>query len=261
MRVTALLLFILIGSVPILGMAQATTSQGLYWGVSEGERFRYTYSDIWSYGETEVTTIEEIFVEIYTLPEIPDPLYSDLYYYYQLTRNSFIPYFMNETIAIDRVAIGISLFPLGNWSAVAEMVQSRYGITTSDGANSWSYSTNETVWLFPFGDYQRENHHEYSKTTGLLTHYTETLTNNTTSEIIHRRHVAMIQEWGSLLVIGGVGVGVFLLALFVMNRRRSDPELSPQLGLSDSQNKDQSQSNNSSNQSKDKLDVEENDII
>ncbi|MHA2063459.1 MAG: hypothetical protein ACXABY_03665, partial [Candidatus Thorarchaeota archaeon] len=131
----------------------------------------------------------------------------------------------------------------------------------SDGANSWSYSTNETVWLFPFGDYQRENHHEYSKTTGLLTHYTETLTNNTTSEIIHRRHVAMIQEWGSLLVIGGVGVGVFLLALFVMNRRRSDPELSPQLDLPDSQNIDQSQSNNSSNQSKDKLDVEENDII
>jgi hypothetical protein len=202
------------------GSVNAATSQGLYWGLGEGERIRYTYSDIWSYGDTEVTINEEIFVEILTLPEIPDPLYSDPYYYYDLTKTSFVPYFMNETLAIDRVYIGIGLFPLGNWSAVADLVQARYGVTTSDGANSWSYSTNETVWLFPFGDYQREDHHEYSKTTGLLTHYTQTLTNNTTSEIIHRRDVAMIQEWGFLLVIGGVGAGVFLVVLFVINRRR-----------------------------------------
>ena len=220
MRGLLFLLLLLIGSLPILGVAQEThTSQGLYWGVNEGDRFYYSFSDVWRYGDRVSKKIADIQIYIYELPEIPDPFNSSFYDYYQLARRNFVPLFMNDSEA-DSLEIGISMFPIGNWSIITQMCEFYTYRTTSERGNYWSYLMNDTVWPFPYGEYRQEGYYEYSKTTGLLTYHTFSLINVTSGEVIRQKVMARILQPVEVVLGGGAAISIVLIGLFIIRRKR-----------------------------------------
>jgi hypothetical protein len=215
--------------VALTPLAHGANTQGLYWGLKNGDRLEYKTVTQNSLPYPYPLLNERFYVLVDSLPPIPDmvteghPLsYPNLTLYWE--NGSDVGLWGIGPSLVPSLAAHLPrvVFPIGNWSVIT-------GLYYSSGLTN--LFENESVWVErggevdPYTNCMENVTATYLKSDGAIFQYLLTIRNTTTQEEVYHFEVIRFAEQTGLLVplsvmvIGGTLILIVDIALLIKMRR------------------------------------------
>jgi hypothetical protein len=209
-----LILLVSLILIPIDSVEAQTTSQGLEWGVQEGDQFNYTMR--MRYPDGNIDLQEPVILSIVGLGWIPDPAtlfvgggfesWIDLKW--QNGSN------VHENVAIDYTVL--MPLPIGNWSVFTDLVEDNQELHVIDGlSNTWGFTFQDQLGI---GGLTIK--YTYSKNDGMIQQFREREVAPTGGETF-LMEVTRVSNSQTLLLIGGIaGAGIIALVIVIYWKKK-----------------------------------------
>lgn len=216
-----ILLLTLVLSLILLSTASSVQAQteGLGWGITEGQRFDYRINGTRYDDGVPIQTVQEdcyVIVENLTVEEIDG--HSRFFY-------DYTKYWANGSEFIYPMwpNINFIVYPVGNWTYISEQVIPDISIPeityeAIDTDTVWGYTCTNTIVYYDVETL------EISKSDGVTYHFNSVWKNQTTDELKGEYDVIRIsQSLDPLLLVGSVGgiVVILVVAVVFMKKRGS----------------------------------------
>lgn len=145
--------------VPVFGIVDC---RSLEWGVLAGTRIDYTRA-----GYSETGSIAWDFYMIVTsVPTVPDYIINwtglgtpELHFFWLNGTEMWPDYLYYYS------GPGYPVLPIGNWTLMADFVNSEFTVNVTDSYNYWGYS-----YTHRYGSYETRDHVDFLKRDGVLAH-------------------------------------------------------------------------------------------
>ena len=139
----------------------ASNKQGLYWGISVGQRFDYQLTDVSTVNGSTKTTGQSYYIIVNSLPDMPE----------SVTRLSDLPewsgystYFDNGTVWNEGYMTDV--IPAGNWSLMTSLWSSWPSLNNPDIIDTQVLAGFNASYSVP--NYAQSDFMAYQKSTGIL---------------------------------------------------------------------------------------------
>ena len=194
--------------------------RSLEWGVVEGTQVDYT-----RVGYSETSSIAwNFYMVVVSVPTMPDyavewGLGMPALYFHWVNGSGFFPSYLYMGCAP-----GYPVLPIGNWTLMAEFVNSEFSVNVTDSYNYWRYS-----YTSRYGTHEDRCRVDFLKRDGILAHLDVELWNTTLNTKLRESSTTRAGLPIDLpippiildnLAYFGAGVAVLVVALLVRRRRR-----------------------------------------